>query len=310
MKKREIVKNILLSGILLCFLLSLSACPDPVITEELAVEISEAGWIYNNLAPEYLDLIWQNPPSSTCYFTFSLWYTGTAIQPGELTSFTAVSGNVNFEVPVDNDIYKDSTTVPDWHGLDGYYSYRAGDDTHYMPLGPWTFTLRFIDGTESVYTRTFNKPGTKETTDNTFIVTEDYSSPNSIFLPMVKRANISSANYTAGSDTLSIQFSMDDVQARSGWVVLLDADATTIWSSDVLVDSSGIISDQLGGTFHTDGAANTFTIVLADYPEINADFDFTHYITVNIVDGKQYESLSPGSYDCRSVSAPMVITKL
>ena len=291
------------------FILCFSGCPGTGAGEDLAVDVDGVGWIYYNCDPDFQNLVWSNPPYlSTSYMWFNIAYSGTEIQPGELTSFTAESGSVFLNVPVAGDIYKDSGTNPDRHYFDSYYLYSAGSDTHLLPLGPWTFTLTFVDGSESTAVRTFNKPGTADPLSGGYVVTEDYSGTDATHLAMVKRAAVSSAVYDSGSNEITVGFSINDSQVRSGRMVLYNENGDFVGRGLSFVSDSGVISSELGGVFHTDGTANTYTASLEDYPELTVDLNLQHYAVVECYDGKQYEILYPGAHDCVSISAPRLIS--
>lgn len=279
-------------------------------TIELKVEITSDSWYYRNISTEWQDLVWEKNPDgsgyqngSTAFFDFILWYEGDEIHPGELISFKAKSGNIEFNVPVNENTFIDSSSTPNKHGFDGLYFYRSGDTSHSMPLGPWTFTLDFSDGSQTVYTRTFNKPGTTDIIENSYYITEDYGVGDSTHFQMIKQAQNVVASCVDG--TVTVAFSTDDNLVRSGWVWIYDADGNYLGYSDRFVDSDDIVSPKLTSGFNIDGTANTFTINLSADLSSSITTTGDYYAVVLLIDGNHYTS---AYFDGISYSAPALFS--
>lgn len=296
----------LLSVFFIASVLFLSSCDNGSTPEEMKVEIVSAGWYYKNISTAWQDMAWGGTNNtSTAYFDFTLWYEGEKILPEELVSFTAQADGYTYTVPVDKDIHLDSSSDPNKHGLDGYYVWTAGSNNHAMPLGPWTFTLTFADESETVHTRTFNKPGTTNTIENTYFITEDYAAgAGTSHFPMVKRATVTEATYDSASGDLTVKFNVNDTLARSGWVRIYDSNGDYVTSSaDRFVGSNDVVDTKLntGASFNTDGTENTFVVNLATEMNSAVTTSGTYRAVVVLIDGKHY---TDGSYDGMSYSDP------
>ena len=301
-KKKSFI--FLLSAIIIgCFLTS---CSDSV---PMKIEIDSVGWDFRNYDPAYEDLIWNHNNGGGCYINFKLYYYGDALQSGDIVSYIAESDDGVFDVPVEEDILFDASSDENKHYIDGYYLWR-GDD-HILSLGPWTFTITFRDGSESVKKMTFPKPGSIEVQDYTYITNENATNTGAAYFQMIKRADIESAVYTDGTGEITVRFSINDSQTRSGRVMLYDENGDYIIWTDLFVDSYGIVDSNFDNGFNTDGNVNIYRASLSDYPDIEIDINSTYYTVILLYDGKQYDDTKPEDelwYDCQSRSAPEQIS--
>ena len=295
------MKKALLSIILTTiFVFSFINCSNNNVVDK-DVTISSAGWIYHNVSTSYQHLYWNTDTSitATAYIQFEVHLSNSLLKEDDISSFTATSGDITFDVP--SGIFHLVDSSSGGKVLYSSWWYRNNSSSHRIPLGPWTFTVTLNNGNSDSYKTTFSKPGSSTIVANSWAVTEDYGTPGQDDFPMVKRADVTSAEFNSSTGILTVSFSIEDPMARDGWVNILNENREYVGGSNSFLSE--------GRTFQNNGSNNTYSFDIANYPEISFDINLIHYVYVDIVDGYQYDGTSSeGVYDCMSKSELKQIT--
>ena len=302
--KRRIKKSAVLALMILIGLFSgCEGTPPPEVT------ITNIGWYFLNMDEEYEQLIWGYNNNGALYFDFSIYYEGDELDSTKLAAASALMDDIQFNVPVERDVYFPIDEEDNRYRIDGYYYWRD-DELDELPLGPWEFELELSDGSIQSFSKTFNLPGSTDVVSGAYIMNEDSTVSAGNYYSMVKRAAIQAVSYDDSNDELTVDFIINDDSARSGYVRLFDENGDFIGSSSLFIDSSNEASSGLNSDiFYTEGTPNSFSVSMDEFTDVVLDMSQVYYAVVVILDGKQYQTLtSGGAYDCRSYSAPRQVT--
>ena len=184
-----------------------------------------------------------------------------------------------------------------------YYSFNGS----VLPIGPIKFEVKIKNRDKATYNFTVPAPGSLTQDNYNFIYTEDYTTSNSKYTPMIKRANITSKTKDSINKNITIKFTTTDGLFFSGWVWFFDNNREYVGKSPYFrtfsIDKniSKIINN--GTAIYTNGTENTLSISNSDITYATGfSFSDIQKFVVVLTDGKQYINTTH-SYDCDSISA-------
>ena len=193
-----------------------------------------------------------------------------------------------------------------------FYSLYQTDNSSIIPIGDYTFEVTYSNGRTVTKDLTVPAPGSTTVGTYAYAYTEDYTgTPGSNYIPLPKKANISSAINDTTDSEITVNFSIDDSKIYNGVLRFYDSAGNYITSTDYFVDwEDGTLSSILNGGYslNTNGS-NTVIVSYSDLEfdsdESGSDISFCHII---LTDGKQYDVSDINIYDCRSISEKFEIT--
>jgi hypothetical protein len=277
----------------------------------------QVGWVIGNVAPEY----WSDGSGASAMIDLSVTFKDPNIEVKDID-----------EVEITNSLALGRSWLftPDMLANLFYTSQRTGQKRiAFIPLsssllttnksaiylGKYTIEVRLKNGQRSSVSLETPAPNALTSRGYSYAYSpEDYvGTPPSNYVALPKRATVESVALNATSDTLNLNFSVNDDKIYSGWVLLFDgANEFLGYAGDFRDFSTKAIHSKLNGglEFRTNGTSNTLALSAADIQvssEVsNFSLSMVKSVRIILTDGKQYASDTNSTYDTYSYSVGTV----
>ncbi|WP_028972422.1 hypothetical protein [Spirochaeta cellobiosiphila] len=237
--------------------------------------IKEVGWVLESYEADFFD-----PPldSDTIYIKWSFLTSGSY---EDLESVEVSDGVSQWTMTKDDIIW---TTKKDGFIFNKrFMSKKEGNkqgDT--LRVGDYILTFYFSNG--SFYRKIFHMPIPGSTSSNhyQFVTTEKQLLNNPDYAPMLAMPEEVTVKKDTQEQTFNLRFTINSPLVRNGFVIIYDK------------DKKELASIGLKAPFNIEGKLNYFKYPYAPI------LDRAAYITINLVDGYQYEQ--PNHYDAKATS--------
>jgi hypothetical protein len=288
-----IKKIVFLQMIAFLFLFSCSQ-----VETKKTVSIKSIGWVSENIDLSF----WSTARTDNQHSFYDFWISyneDLSLSEIEYARIYSAGGRY-WTIPLTSDYFNISKKY-----IGGITRFYSSTTTNYLPLTGLKFEIKLKNGESGSLVKDFPAPGSTNASVFLYQYSEDYSSPNSDFSTMVKRAVINSSSITQASSTLSIQFSTDDSKVYNGWIGFYDSSDNYLGYSKSFKDSNGNLVSSIISTLNTNGSLNTVNLSDSDISfQSGCSFSQISKFIVVLTDGNQYTSQGKYSaYDCRSISA-------
>ncbi len=194
--------------------------------------------------------------------------------------------------------------------IGGWFKFFS-NNPNVLPIGQLKAEIILNNGERSSLYKTIPAPGSTLTDDFSYVYTPEEISSYSQGTPLIQRAVVGASTVQTSTQTLSINFSVNDNNVYNGIVLFYDANGSPVgYSAEEFRDHNSTSLSPIINSLNTDGSTNTITIQNSDIKYQNdATFnDISKYIVV-LTDGSQYADQGLySSYDCSSISAKVSFT--
>ena len=267
---------------------------------ETTVDISEAYYYITNNPSDFYRVTASVRPSLE--YCFEVVLTGDFIESD--------IKYIRIYLPDDSGDYWDLTDYYDSQSNSYWGYFYDGDNTRELPIGSMQVVVELNDATKASKTIRMPIPGHKDTDSYSYVyASEDYIYPSSLSVEALKRPTVT--DMTVTTNTISIDFRIDDENVYTGDVWFYNSDGTYLGDSPSFTSSTdGSIAPNLnsGDYYNTEGESNTFIVTKSsisyDGAHISSDIaDTISACRVVVFDGKQYTSDNVyNCFDYRAVS--------
>jgi hypothetical protein len=241
------------------------------------------------------------------YYTFVVKYSGTLTSSDVSSMRVYLPGNTKYWN------LSPSTTLDTADNMfyATYYTY----DTDTLILGTLKAELVLTNGQSSSVSLTVAEPGSSSNSHGyAYIVSEDNTTTTGSVVNAIVRPTSVSAAKTSGTESLTVNFTLNDSRILNGWVALYDSSHNYLGSTPYFVNANtGSKSSYLNaGSGINTTSANVLSIPLASCSSSTGtaiDFSTVSECVVIATDGGQYVSNGYyDQYDCISMGKRTTFT--
>lgn len=304
---RRPIRRRLLAGVAAISVHLVTACGGSSASDapHPTVAIASLGWVEESIDPSF----WSTPPANgnTAFYDFWIHYTGdiafSDIQYARIYMLDGSYWNIGGTA-----LHFDATNK-----FIGGWGRWVGWQPDILPIGILQVEVKLTDGVDAWYLARIPAPASTTTGSYTTMHTEEVAFPPPSSAPMIRRATLGpTQTLDIVAQTISITFSVEDLNVHDGYVWLYDASNNYVGGFFYFADpATGLVSPRFAGsTFHTDGTTNTLTLHPYDVTFApGGTFAQIARFRVVLTDGAQYPLEETGKlrFDCRSISAAGVL---
>jgi hypothetical protein len=225
-------------------------------------------------------------------------------------SFSA-SNITSAKIENDNSVWIIEAPSSKYHSngryIEAVFIYGSATSYSSFPLGTFSATVGFANGSTAKSTFSVGAPG-KQSTPYTTVATEDVTIVNTC--PALKRATVSTGSILDKTNSVAtLSFSVTDNAVHSGYVLFYDSNANLVGISKRFYDISTKTLSNIVKFGTLNSGTTDLSIGLADIDSASTDsslstteFANISYCRVVLIDGAQYSAETNSTWDYKSYS--------